>query len=92
MDYRATETSEHLQNETQAFSGSARIARKAIREQNSTDVATKPAPILFRFPRNSDNKIPSDIYTKIREWFKRAIKPKSDKTDVDKELLDKFVF
>ena len=92
MDYRATETSEHLQNETQAFSGSARIARKAVREQNSTDIATKPAPLLFCFLRNSDNKIPSDIYTQIREWFKRAIKPKSDKTDADKEFLDKFVF
>ena len=92
VDYRALKTSEHLQNETQAFSGSARITRKAVREQNSTDGATKPTPILFRFPRNSDNKIPSDIYTQIREWFKRAIKPESDKTDADKEFLDKFVF
>ena len=92
MDYRATETSAHLQQETQAFSGAARISRKAIREQNSTDVATKPPPILFRFPRNSENKIPSDIYTQMREWFKRAIKSEPDKTDADKEFLKKFVF
>ena len=92
IDYRALKTSEHLQSETQAFSGSARITRKAAREQNPTDGASKPTPILFRFPRNSDNKIPSDIYTQVREWFKRAIKPESDKTDADKEFLEKFVF
>ena len=87
------ETSEHLQQETQAFSGTAaRIARKAVRDQTSTDVATKPPPILFRFPRNSDNKIPSDIYTQVREWFKRAIKSEPDKTDADKEFLNSFVF
>ena len=92
VDYRAMETAEHLQQQTQAFSGAARISRKAIREQNSTDVATKPPPILFRFPRNSENKIPSDIYTQVREWFKRAIKSELDRTDVDKEFLDKFTF
>ena len=92
VDYGATETSEHFQQETQAFSATARIARKAVREQNSTDIATKPPPILFRFPWNSDNKIPPDIYTQVCEWFKRAIKPEPDKTDADKEFLDKFVF
>ena len=86
VDYRAQETGEHLQQETQAFSGTARIARKTTCDQNTTDVATKPPPILFRFPKNSDNKIPSEIYTQVRDWFKRAIKPELEKSDADKEF------
>ena len=86
------ETSEHLQQETQAFSGTARIARKTARDQNSMDVATKLQPILFHFPRNSDNKIPSEIYTQVHDWFKRAIKSELDKTDADKEFLNSFTF
>ena len=60
--------------------------------QNSKIAPTKPPPILFRFPRNSENKIPLENYTQVREWFKRAIKPEPEKSDADKEFLRYFSF
>ena len=90
-DYRVQETGQHLQ-ETQAFSTAGRIACKVAHEQETKPAPTKLPPILFHFPRNSDNKIPSEIYTQVREWFKRAIKPKPDKSDADKEFLSSFSF
>ena len=91
-DYRVQETGQHLQETHQAFSTAGRIARKVAHEQDTKPAPTKLPPILFRFLRNSDNKIPSEIYTKVREWFKRAIKPEADKSDADKDFLSSFSF
>ena len=75
-----------------AFSAAGHIARKSTHVQDAKIAPTKqPPPILFRFPRNSDNKIPLENYTQVREWFKRAIKPEPEKSDADKqEFWDLF--
>ena len=100
-DYDAIAASETIKDNTSGSKSTTKsILRRTEQKGSYSDKGGKPnkkkkvsieaSSAPPKFPGNYANRIPSDVYTQIRDWYKYAVK--EDKSEEDKKWLTEFTF
>ncbi len=99
-DYDAIAASETIKDNTSGSKSATKSILRRTEQKGSTSdkggksktksvtLQTSSAPP--KFPGNYSNRIPSDVYTQIRDWYKYAVK--EEKSEEDKKWLSNFTF
>ena len=97
-DYDAIAASETIKDNTSGSKSTTKsILRRTEQKGSTSDKGGKlvkkvsyPTGSAPKFPGNYANRIPSDVYTQVRDWFKYAAK--EDKSEEDEKWLKNFNF
>ena len=86
-DYRAQTTGEEMRLKA----GSSSALPSALRRA-TVEVSGKHVPKTDYFPPNVKRLLPSSYYSQFKSWYQHFIIPMDQRTRVEKEWCDNFVF